>query len=50
MRHWYAVRRSDKTLLPPAQAMMEFLGEEGASYLPSAGFVRSARAINVSGL
>jgi DNA-binding transcriptional LysR family regulator len=50
MRQWYAVRRSDKTLLPPAQAMMEFLGEEGASYLPSGEFVQSARAVNVSGL
>jgi molybdate transport repressor ModE-like protein len=50
MRQWYAVRRSDKTLLPPAQAMLEFLGEEGASYLPSPEFVRSARAVNVSGL
>jgi DNA-binding transcriptional LysR family regulator len=50
MRQWYAVRRSDKTLLPPAQAMLDFLGEEGASYLPSAEFVRSAQAVNVSGL
>ena len=50
MRQWYAVRRSDKTLLPPAQAMLEFLGEEGASYLPAAEFVRSAQAVNVSGL
>jgi DNA-binding transcriptional LysR family regulator len=50
MRQWYAVRRSDKTLLPPAQAMLDFLGEEGASYLPSPEFVRSARAVSVSGL
>src|SRR5207237_9520314 len=50
MRQWYAVRRSDKALLPPAQAMLEFLGEEGSSYLPSAQFVRSGRAVSVSGL
>jgi len=36
MRQWYAVRRLDKELLPPAQAMLEFLGEEGFRYLPSA--------------
>lgn len=34
MRQWYAVRRRDKELLPPAQAMLDFLGEEGAHYLP----------------
>jgi LysR family transcriptional regulator, low CO2-responsive transcriptional regulator len=49
-RQWYAVRRSDKTLLPPAQAMLEFLGDEGSSYLPSAQFVRSGRTVSVSGL
>jgi DNA-binding transcriptional LysR family regulator len=35
MRQWYAVRRLDKELLPPAQAMLDFLGEEGARHLPS---------------
>src|SRR5215475_11507293 len=35
MRQWYAVRRLDKELLPPAQAMLEFLGEDGFRYLPS---------------
>jgi molybdate transport repressor ModE-like protein len=50
MRQWYAVRRSDKTLLPPAQAMLEFLGEEGSNYLPSAQFVWSERTVSVSGL
>jgi DNA-binding transcriptional LysR family regulator len=50
MRQWYAVRRSDKTLLPPAQAMLEFLGEEGSSYLPSAEFAGSERSISLSGL
>ena len=34
MRQWYAVRRRDKILLPPAQAMLDFLGAEGAGFLP----------------
>lgn len=34
MRHWHAIRRSDKILLPAAQSMMEFLGSEGSNYLP----------------
>jgi DNA-binding transcriptional LysR family regulator len=34
MRHWHAIRRSDKVLLPAAQAMLEFLGSEGSRYLP----------------
>ena len=50
MRQWYAVRRSDKTLLPPAQAMLEFLGEQGFSYLPSAQFIQSERSVSLSGL
>jgi DNA-binding transcriptional LysR family regulator len=37
MRQWHAVRRSDKILLPPAQAMLDFLGKEGSRYLPGAG-------------
>ena len=35
VRQWYAIRRSDKVLLPPAQAMFDFLGTEGANYLPN---------------
>jgi DNA-binding transcriptional LysR family regulator len=50
MRQWYAVRRADKTLLPPAQAMLEFLAEEGSRYLPSAQFLRSERTISFTGL
>ncbi len=34
-RQWYAVRRTDKNLLPPAQAMLDFLGNEGFQYLPA---------------
>jgi LysR family transcriptional regulator, low CO2-responsive transcriptional regulator len=50
MRQWYAVRRSDKTLLPPAQAMLEFLAEKGSNYLPSAQLPRSERAASFTGL
>lgn len=35
MRHWHAIRRSDKVLLPAAQAMLEFLGSEGFNHLPA---------------
>jgi LysR family transcriptional regulator, low CO2-responsive transcriptional regulator len=34
MRQWHAIRRTDKILLPPAQAMLDFLGKEGSRYLP----------------
>ncbi|UFZ07676.1 LysR family transcriptional regulator [Bradyrhizobium ontarionense] len=34
IRQWHAVRRADKLLLPPAQAMLDFLGKEGARFLP----------------
>jgi DNA-binding transcriptional LysR family regulator len=34
MRQWHAIRRADKLLLPPAQAMLDFLGKEGSRYLP----------------
>lgn len=36
MRQWHAIRRADKALLPPAHAMMDFLGQEGWRYLPGA--------------
>jgi LysR family transcriptional regulator, low CO2-responsive transcriptional regulator len=36
MRQWHAIRRVDKVLLPPAQAMLDFLGQEGSRYLPGA--------------
>jgi molybdate transport repressor ModE-like protein len=34
IRQWFVVSRRDKVLLPPAQAMREFLGERGAEFLP----------------
>ncbi len=37
MRRWHAIRRADKVLLPPAIAMLEFLGQEGSRYLPDIG-------------
>ena len=36
MRQWHAIRRADKILLPPARAMLDFLGQEGSRYLPGA--------------
>jgi DNA-binding transcriptional LysR family regulator len=36
MRQWHAIRRADKILLPPAHAMMDFLGQEGWRHLPGA--------------
>ena len=36
MRQWHAIRRADKVLLPPALAMLDFLGQEGSHYLPKA--------------
>lgn len=36
LRQWHVIRRADKILLPPAQAMLDFLGREGANYLPKA--------------
>jgi len=35
IRQWHAIRRADKILLPPAQAMLDFLGKEGWRYLPN---------------
>jgi LysR family transcriptional regulator, low CO2-responsive transcriptional regulator len=34
VRHWYVVRRSEQTLLPPARALMEFLGTQAKQFLP----------------
>lgn len=33
-RHWFVIRRSDKILLPPAQAAFDFMVEEAARFLP----------------
>src|SRR5450756_536518 len=35
VRQWFVVRRQDKVLLPPAQAMLDFLRAEGARFLPN---------------
>jgi len=34
IRHWFLVRRVEKILLPPAQALVEFLGRETVHFLP----------------
>lgn len=36
VRQWFVVRRKDKVLLPPAQAMLDFWVAEGAHFLPGA--------------
>ena len=43
VRQWYAIRRSDKVLLPPAQAMFDFMGSEGSNYLPNVALPSSQR-------
>ena len=34
IRQWFVVNRNDKILLPPAQAMLDFLSVKGARFLP----------------
>ena len=34
IRQWFVVNRNDKILLPPAQAMLNFLSVKGARFLP----------------
>jgi DNA-binding transcriptional LysR family regulator len=34
VRQWFVVRRKDKIMLPPAQAVLDFMSREGARYLP----------------
>jgi LysR family transcriptional regulator for metE and metH len=45
VRQWFVVSRKDKVLLPPARAMLDFLGAKGAEFLPrTQGRVRLTRA------
>ena len=34
IRQWFVLSRKDKVLLPPAQAMLDFLSARGAQFLP----------------
>ena len=34
VRQWFALARKDKVLLPPAQAMLDFLSAKGKQFLP----------------
>jgi DNA-binding transcriptional LysR family regulator len=34
IRQWFVLARKDKALLPPAQAMLDFLSAKGAQFLP----------------
>jgi DNA-binding transcriptional LysR family regulator len=36
VRQWFVLSRKDKVLMPPARAMLEFLGAKGAQFLPRA--------------
>jgi DNA-binding transcriptional LysR family regulator len=45
VRQWYVIRRSDKILLPPAQAMFDFMGSEGSNYLPDVPVTRPGSPI-----
>ncbi|HZC97794.1 MAG TPA: LysR family transcriptional regulator [Bradyrhizobium sp.] len=45
VRQWFALARKDKVLLPPAQAMLDFLSARGAQFLPRThGRLRLTRA------
>jgi len=45
VRQWFVLSRKDKVLLPPAQAMLDFLSAEGARFLPRThGRLRLTRA------
>ncbi len=45
VRQWFVLRRKDKVLLPPAQAMLEFLSAQGAKFLPRThGRIRLTRS------
>ncbi len=44
IRQWFVLSRKDKILLPPAQAMLDFLSVKGAQFLPRAhGRIRLTR-------
>jgi LysR family transcriptional regulator for metE and metH len=35
IRNWFLVRRVEKTLLPPAQVLVDFMGREAKQFLPA---------------
>jgi LysR family transcriptional regulator for metE and metH len=45
IRQWFVLARKDKVLLPPAQAMLDFLSAKGAQFLPRThGRIRLTRS------
>ena len=45
IRQWFVLARKDKALLPPAQAMLDFLIAKGAQFLPrTQGRIRLTRS------
>lgn len=45
VRQWFVVRRSEKRLLPAAQALWDHLARSGAGFLPRTGVPARARAV-----
>jgi len=43
VRQWFVVRRKDKVMLPPAEAVLNFLSTEGPRYLPKLPDLRKSR-------
>jgi DNA-binding transcriptional LysR family regulator len=48
MRHWYLVRRSDKSLSSAASVFSDFLLERGAGFLPAVGVSGAKTAVAAS--
>jgi LysR family transcriptional regulator for metE and metH len=45
VRQWFVLSRKEKVLLPPAQAMLDFLSANGAQFLPRThGRIRLTRS------
>jgi molybdate transport repressor ModE-like protein len=42
VRHWFVVHQTNKILLPPARALLDFMKLEGARFLPDIGALRTA--------
>ena len=44
LRQWFVLSSKDKVLLPPAQAMLDFVSTKGAQFLPRTHRVRLTRS------
>lgn len=43
VRQWFAARRSERRLLPAAEALWEYLQSSGAKFLPKASLTEPAK-------